>query len=431
MGSLIYILCPSRDILLKTQEKYKKFEWARPLLMPHLDNDIPIFENAAYTIIKSLEPEWIEKEYVGTLSYKFEEKILLEDVLSKIGEKKYDYVHFFVREDRSACNSGISCHGDDFEVAWNLLKENFSSKSYEIVECASNYWMCRPRFMLEFIKWHCRVVDFAKSNQVFHKEAFYCVGTLTTSELERIWGKPYYPLLPFVLERFCVMFFVHHKECFFEQNIILRNCPTCLLVCIGEREKDFVDIKHNSYPFLHNNSKFVFLHATPETELSALRETLLKYKDTTFDFTFIFSGKIRVACSWFRMMSALLSSKTPHSHLYYIGFCPLTHDLSKWSYDNLHVYSSCSKLNWLTCELSNVVYGGGIAFSHGNIFYDELLKTKGDGTLSHYLWERKGRTVGIFPQLVIPHVPSEMQTQVVKFCNSRFNSLEWYVKTLI
>jgi hypothetical protein len=426
--SLIYILCPTRDIFLQTQEKYKEFEWARPLLMPPLDKDIPIFENAAYTIIKSLEPEWIGKEYVGTLAYKFEEKISRDDVLLKIGEKKYDYVHFFVRENRSARNSGISCHGDGFEVAWDLLKNNFFSRSREVVECASNYWMCRPRLMLEYIKWHEQVLRFAKSNEIFYKEAFYN-GKLTRDELFNIWGKPYYPFLPFVLERFSVLFFVNHNDCSFEQYLITRKCPKCILLCFGEREEDFVDIKHNALPFIHNDSKLVFVHATPDTELSSLRATLFTYKNDTFDFAFVFSGKIRVTCVWKRMMSALLSPQTAHSNLYYIGFSPLNHDLSKWSYDDLHVYSSSSKFNWQTCELSNVVYGGGIAFEHGNIFYDELMKTEGDGTLSHYLWERKGRTVGIFPQLVIPHVRKESQAQVVKFCNSRFSSLEWYVKT--
>jgi hypothetical protein len=426
---ILYILCPNNETLQQTEQKYKDFKWARPLLLPPLNKDLPVFENSAYEIIDSLRSEWIDKDYVGTLSFRFQEKISLEHLLKKCSDQRYDYVHFFVNEDRSARNSGISNHGDNFGEAWDVLKANFfpSIRTYEVVECVSNYWMSRPRLMLEFIEWHRTVLAYAKSCSLFYSEAFYGSGKLSKDELLSIWNKPYYPLLPFVLERFSALFFANHSDCFLEQNIILRTLPKCILFCLGT-ENDFVDVKHNALPFLHNRSKIVYIESEPETELSNLRKSLFRHMNDEFDYTFVFSGQVRVFCAWKRIMSALLCPDTAHSNLYYLGFCPLNQDRSKWSYDNMHVYSSDSKNFWQTCKLTNVVYGGGIAFQHGNKFYEELVLSKSDGTLSDYLWQRNENSVGIFPQFVLPH--KENDTEMLKFCNSRFTSLQWYARSL-
>jgi hypothetical protein len=452
MKIVLYLLCPDEETLEITKSKYKEINWLYPICMPKLNTVLPIFENAVYKILLELKNQWEFADFVGTLSWNFESKVKLLGIESTLKCKsQYDFVPFWVIRDRSAVNSGISNHGDNFGTAWSYLKyrNRFINiiMNKEVVECGSNYWMCRPYLMVEFIEWHRKNLMFANENfELFSSEAFYPAGNMNGTKMIQIWGKPFYPLLPFVFERFNIMFFANHSNCILENSLIVSegNCRELCnstiqkhtLFCIGERNEDFIDIKHNALPFIHHSSNINFTCSKENEEMQMIRKTLISYTQSNQSNTgndenlfFLFTSPIRVICVWKRMLMTLNSPITPYSDLYYLGFCPLTDNGTHWNYNNLHVFPT-SPLDE-SCKLNKVVYGGGIAFRKSMM--EELLNSTENGSLSDYLWKRKKVSIGIFPQFVVPHVTGTNEyckNVMLKFCNPKFTSYQFYNKSL-
>ena len=436
MTSILYILCPNSQILEATRLKYNRFAWARPLLLPPLSNELPIFENAAYKIIESLRDEWEKADHVGTLSWKFESKISLKALEHDLTNKKlFDFVPFFVNRDRSAVNSGISNHGDDFGRAWSALKEKagYTADNNEVIETCSNFWMCTPRLMTRYIEWHTALLKFAteERNDLFAANAFYPAGSLTGEKMKLIWGKTYYPMLPFVFERFSAMFFANYENVYFENFLVVSSSlKKIAFLCIGGREDDFIDVKHNVLPFVHHESMMLYVPASkPELEMTCIQKYFKAYKEILYsnDLFFLFTGSIRVSCVFKKVLNVINSPNIPYSDLYYVGFSPLSSDRSMWTYKGLQSFECPSSPETEAIKLNNVVYGGGIAFRKS--FYKELEQCDHLewGTLSEFLWNRKKNTVGIFPQFVLPD--SNNCDEMLKFCNPRFYNIRYYMKS--
>ena len=439
MNSIIYILCPDEEILQNAQLKYSKYEWARFLKLPHphqTKNVIPLFEHAAYAELLKKKNEWQSCTFVGTLSWRFEEKIGVHVVESKLRNNAYDFVPFFENVERSALNSGTSYHGEIFKEAWNLLLEEakYDATRNETVECLSSYWACTPRLMMDFCAWHANVLHFAVKYhfELFASDAFYQTGKLSKDELMNLWGRPFYPLLPFVFERFNILFFANNKDCIFPSRLVItrdnRDISAHPIFCIGKKNT-FVDIVHNALPFRTHDSQFIFAETDKnETEMQTIRRTLSTYKESN-DITkeslfFMFTSPVRTMCCWHRMIRVLQSGNVPFSDLYYVGFCPLTKDMQLWSYQssNIKVYDT---LGGALCKLDKVVYGGGIAFRSS--FFEELLHSDSDESLSDYLWKRNKPSYGVFPQFVIPDHENE---SIEKFCNNQYSKVSDYIKTI-
>jgi len=437
MKIILYILCPDAQSFEATRLKYNPYSWARPLMLPPLSKELPVFENAAYKLIEALKHEWEEADFVGTLSWKFENKISLQALEHDLIHKKlFDFVSFFFNPDRSAVNSGISHHGDDFGRAWDALKEKagYTRGDNEVVETCSNFWMCKPILMSQYITWHEKLLRFALEEQydLFATDAYYPAGSLYGEKMKLVWGKTYYPLLPFVFERFAVMFFANKRNVCFENSLIVT--PSSLnkiaVFCLGGREENFIDVKHNVLPFIHHESELHYVSApTSQLEMNCIRKYLdsckEKIESASNDWFFIFSGSIRVSCAFKKVLNILNSPNIPHSDLYYLGFSPLSTDCSMWSYNGLESFTCAKCPQTEACKLDRVVYGGGIAFRKS--FFDEILQSTEQGTFSHFLWKRTNFTIGIFPQLVVPDTNNN--DEMLKFCNPKFNSFRFYMKS--
>jgi len=428
-------LCPDSQTLEATKLKYNCFAWARPLMLPPLSNELPIFENAAFKIIEDLRDEWEKADHVGTLSWKFESKISLEALEHDFTIKKlFDFVPFFVNRDRSALNSGISYHGDDFGRAWSALKKKagYTADSNEVVETCSNLWMCTPRLMTQYIKWHAELLKFAieERSDLFAIDAFYPGGSLNGEKMKQIWGKTYYPLLPFVFERFSAMFFANYQNLYIENFLVVTSSSLkkIAVLCIGGREDNFIDVKLNVLPFVHHESVLLYAPAyKAESEMTCIQKYLTAYKEIlqSNDLFFLFTGSLRVSCVFKKVLNLIYSPNIPYSDLYYVGFAPLSSDCSMWSYKGLESFTCPLSPGTESCKLDRVVYGGGIAFRKS--FYKELEQSEEWGTLSDFLWKRKKNTVGLFPQFVVPD--SNNSDEMLKFCNPRFLSIEFYKKS--
>jgi hypothetical protein len=204
----IYILCYSKETLEKAQNEFRKYHWARPVL---LENQDASFENVFYKQLATLD-DWDHLDMVGTLGHSAHAKMdvyKLYCYLESGAWSDFDYVHFLKGED-TVFSTTSNGHGPLFRETWEVLEEKFGTE-WKPPEGYCNYWMCRPAAMKKFIEWNKQVLDYCFATPLFMKDSNY-YGKLSKDDLVRLCSVPYYPILPFVLERFNIMFFEPYKR---------------------------------------------------------------------------------------------------------------------------------------------------------------------------------------------------------------------------
>ena len=211
-NTIIYILCYNQEIFDEYSIQYKKYKWAKPIVMKYQDYT---FENAFWRQLSEIEDEWIHCDMVGVLAYSAYKKIKLDIVDKIIMNKLYfpnNYYHFLDNTRLTPSISTIRSH-PLFSVIWNdvLLKLNL----FTITESYCNYWMCKPVQMKLFIKWYNDICLPVLINTTHMFDDAKYRSNLDSSKLIQLWGKPYYPYLPFVSERLNKAFFIkNHKIVF-------------------------------------------------------------------------------------------------------------------------------------------------------------------------------------------------------------------------
>lgn len=203
---IIYILCYNDEKLKNSNDVFKKYYWARPILMKYQDITC---ENAFWKQLLEISSEWTNCEMVGTLSWKACKKMDIRTVDAIIKRRdlwSLGYYHFFVStktilEDNS--HKHLQTIIKDINKTLNL---DISGKC-----CWSNYWMCTPNMMFDFIKWVTNtLIPTVLLHELCMEDADYREG-LNAEECLKKWGLPYYPHLCFVIERLI--------PCYFETNI--------------------------------------------------------------------------------------------------------------------------------------------------------------------------------------------------------------------
>jgi glycosyltransferase involved in cell wall biosynthesis len=196
----LYILCYNDESYKNALNVYSNYTWAHPIRMKYQDAS---FENAFWKQLSELYDEWKSYDMVGTLSHKAYKKISLEKVDSIIKSHAWrldQYYHFFDTQKPINLNSHPNmrtiCSDIVTQFGLKLPTENYS-----------NYWMCTPSLMLEFLAWYETTMrPYIFSHPLAMTDAKY-KGSLSEEEcLHRI-GVPYYPHIPFVLERMNKAFF--------------------------------------------------------------------------------------------------------------------------------------------------------------------------------------------------------------------------------
>lgn len=204
---IIYVLSYNETTYNLAKQHYMKYKWAKPILMKYQDYT---FENAFWKQLLEISDEWEKCDMVGTISYKAYKKIHLEKINNIIMKKIY-YPKKFVSFMKSKNTLFTECIHKDSQNFSKLLRYMSdalnNSIDYNISYC--NYWMTTPELMKQFIEWHINTcLPTLLQNPVSYEKIIYD-GNLTQSDLIKIWGKPYYPHIPFILERINLLFFVN------------------------------------------------------------------------------------------------------------------------------------------------------------------------------------------------------------------------------
>ena len=211
----LYILCYSEATFAKARDEFLKYYWARPILLDNLDAS---FENVFYKQLSKYD-DWQHLDMVGTLSHSAHAKIDVYKVHCYIESGAWKEVHYvnFALASPSIDSESSQTHGPVFLRAWDNLYASLKGhdeRDWAPPETLYNFWMCTPQVMELFVDWQSRVLKHCFSTPLFMENGNYN-GSIATGDLMRVCGTPFYPIMPFVLERFNVLFFATFKLKFF------------------------------------------------------------------------------------------------------------------------------------------------------------------------------------------------------------------------
>ena len=213
---IIYILCYNSEKLTQAKELYSKYYWAKPIIMKYQDYS---FENAFWKQLYEIRSEWENCEMVGTMAYSAFKKINLEKVDDIISNKLYfpqNYYNFF--DTNVAIPNLNTIKHPHFINIWKTSIKNLNLVN--TTENCCNYWMCKPELMKYFIYWYTNIClpELLKNPLIFENSLYSgkdFENSIKQNELIKLWGKPYYPHLPFISERINKAFFMTHYKIVF------------------------------------------------------------------------------------------------------------------------------------------------------------------------------------------------------------------------
>ena len=208
MTIIIYVLCSDMDKYNSTKKMYP-YHWAKPLLINNHDYS---FENTIWNQLMDIYDEWQNIDMVGTISHSAFKKIKVDEMDEIINKKYYlpnKYYHF-MDSNVLIPNCNTNKH-PNFLIIWNDILSSLNLKN--TTENCCNYWMCTPSLMKHFINWYTTIcLPVLNLHPLIFTDAQYSSdynNTIIKEKLIQLWGKPYYPHFPFIVERL--------NKCFFEK----------------------------------------------------------------------------------------------------------------------------------------------------------------------------------------------------------------------
>ena len=217
---IIYVLCSNDEKLTLSRKIYKKYLWAKPILLKYQDYTL---ENSFWKQLDEIQYEWDNYDMVGTIAYSAFKKIDLSQLDEIINSKLYfpnQYYHF-MDSNVSIPNCNTNKH-PQFMTIWNDILHKLNLKTTTENNC--NYWMCSTLLMKHFIVWFSTICLPALIEHPLSFEDASYISTdynniISNEGLIKLWGKPYYPNIMFILERLNKCFF----ETYYPEQVEKRN----------------------------------------------------------------------------------------------------------------------------------------------------------------------------------------------------------------
>ena len=322
----IYILCHTDARFREAADIYRGYKWAIPIRMKYQDCT---FENAFWKQLMEIKDEWIDCDRVGTLSFSAYKKISLKDVDTIIRQSEKwdsDYHNFFKNP---AALKNIS--KETYTIIVDTIKKlNLSLPS---INNNCNYWMCSPLKMIGFIHWFHTVL---RPTVLAHSLALAeCKHSrdLRAEDLIKLWGKPFYPHVPFVLERLNICYFNELKDVC-KDNSWYWSKQNEFMVRYGVSASDLHNPKIEFRYFCFRFLSYMRLFPLPEISLNSTKEAVLVEYRSFPHVEFLIRNSIRfLGADWsytivcgtgnFEFMNSLAAAihpnirviRTPHANL--------------------------------------------------------------------------------------------------------------------
>lgn len=206
----IFIQSHNQETFELAKKNFGEYSWACPILIPNAEENNPYFENKLFIdffdIVKPEEYELID--FIGSLSYKAY-KVNPKEVdqyLSKYGTDQ-DFIHFLAHPTRKVNQSFLNGK-DKFVEIWKECCENEIGSIYETPACFRNYWMASKPLFLDYCKFLKDFIVKVKEHPLAMQNSNYYGGKLTKQKLLKLCGVPHYPILPFIIERCTIGYFL-------------------------------------------------------------------------------------------------------------------------------------------------------------------------------------------------------------------------------
>lgn len=232
MKVLIYVLCYDSESEKLAKERFGGITWMKILFIPTTF----YLESILYgELLSDLENEWISADYVGSISYSCIDKGISVYTIKKAFTEAAkldqfpDVISFYGEQTNDMLRISNILH-PNFDNVWNQLVNKLQTVGYKkVIDNKNlkgfycNYWVAKPEWMQRYISFFRKariLMDYNQSirNELW-KDSKYPLK-LSKYELMRIYGKPYYPYIPFVCERLPCYFFENEDATILINTII-------------------------------------------------------------------------------------------------------------------------------------------------------------------------------------------------------------------
>jgi hypothetical protein len=223
----IYVLAPDEKSLEAARERYTD-----PIFCPILLPQTPYLESYMYTdYLMAHEHEWRDCEWVGCIAHSAHTKqpriFQIQDMMNEAKKQGSQCCAFLYRGD-PLLTTADTWHPGFTEcwkrcwhaVGWNgPMHRSLITEEAHMVSFYCNYWCCTPHLMRTYCTMMRTLRDAIESDpelkEALYKDSTYksrgrIIAKIPDSKCVALWGKPYYPMLPFVLERMPCLFFAAH-----------------------------------------------------------------------------------------------------------------------------------------------------------------------------------------------------------------------------
>lgn len=212
---LIYILYHNQESF-KLASRFLKFKWAKLRKI----YSTKYFESMVFLYLDNNRDEWINKKFVGFLTYNSYLKINLYDIELLVQK----YSHYDVIPFNNYYNTPLLISSEYFHPSFiNIWEQILLLLNYNINDILSldipvfynNYWMAKPKWIIKYIEFYKNVIYIMENNMnikyLLNQNSKYNGKLLQYPELLiKIAGRPYYTFHPFIIERIvCFFFWVH------------------------------------------------------------------------------------------------------------------------------------------------------------------------------------------------------------------------------
>lgn len=211
---IVYVLYYNEESKKKAIERFGKYKWARPFF----NKSDKYLENNFYQRVMLFKDEWINKKFVGCISYKHPEKCPaqnIEKVFETYEDSDIDVVGLHSVSSRFTFAHMNHFHPGSFEMISQILKKINGPDINLVINKRPfycNYWLCRPHILLKYIYYIDELVEKIEmdknvSDILYSNSKYNATNAVKdVSRLYEIFGKPYYTWHCFFMERILPLF---------------------------------------------------------------------------------------------------------------------------------------------------------------------------------------------------------------------------------
>lgn len=221
---IIYILYHNQESF-KLASKFLKFKWAKLRKI----YSTKYFESIIFLYLDKNRDEWINKKFVGILTYNSYKKVKLFDI-EMLAKKysNYDIIPF-----NNYYKNPLLIISEYFHPSFiNIWEQLLLSLNYNINDILSlkipvfynNYWMAKPEWVIKYISFYKNILYIMENDKnikyLLYQNSNYKGKLLEYPEiLIKICGRPYYTFHPFIIERLVCFFFWVNNCNIYQPNI--------------------------------------------------------------------------------------------------------------------------------------------------------------------------------------------------------------------